>query len=173
LLALQVEFSEDTSYGDSERTSGVLHRLTRLFKRRASAADSHSSAAPSTWAPSETGSDRGDDACNDIDNNVSGCTVNAGATPGHRRSSSTRSVAKAIRTVAPAASGMSKTAALYLVGFVVWNVLTFVLPLKARLEDPTNIKMPLYTKWFRKVRATMTYFTTLLRVSISDFVVHH
>jgi hypothetical protein len=154
LLSLQVEFSEDTSYGDSESRRGVLHRLSRLFKRRASLADSHSTAAPSTWAPSETGSERGDDTCNDAEHGGSNSTAHAGATPGHRRiSTSASSVSKAIRTVAPAASSMSKTAALYLVGFVVWNVLTFALPLKARLEDPTNVKMPLYTKWFRKVRA--------------------
>jgi hypothetical protein len=157
LLALQVEFSEDSSYGDGENhhASGVLQRLTRLFKRRSSMADS--TAAPSTWAPSETGSERGDDTCNDAEHGGSNSTANAGATPGHRRiSTSTSTVSKAIRTVAPAASSMSKTAALYLVGFVVWNVLTFVLPLKARLEDPTNVKMPLYTKWFRKVRAAAT-----------------
>jgi hypothetical protein len=52
---------------------------------------------------------------------------------------------------------MSTSAALCLAAFLVWNTVTFVLPLVHRLDSSTNMKSPAYAQFFKKVSKHSLY----------------
>jgi hypothetical protein len=60
---------------------------------------------------------------------------------------------------------MSRTAAVYLALFLVWEFLAFWMPLKRRLLNTTGIRQPGYSSYFRQVR-TLPCYTCKVRAAL-------